>query len=79
MSENGTPNVDDTFLILLNANPEAIDFRLGTRSRDAVWGCVLDTASAEPETRVFAHGAIFPLQSHSLAVLCSKNDDHITT
>jgi isoamylase len=72
MSEVGTRIVDDTFALLFNANAEAIDFRLGMRSRDIVWTCIFDTAALVPESRVFKHASTFPLQGRSLAVLCSK-------
>ena len=79
VSEVGTRIVGDTFILLFNAEPKPIPFRLGTRSRDNIWECVLDTGSAEPARREFAHASTFPLHAHSLAVLCSKTDNYATT
>jgi isoamylase len=76
MSEIGTRIVDDNFAVFFNANAESIDFHLGMRSRDIRWTCVFDTAATVPETRIFQHASIFPLQGHSLAVLRSETPAH---
>ena len=78
MSETGTRIVDDTFALLFNANADPINFHLGSRSRQICWTCVLDTGSTIPESRIFKHGGIFPLQGRSLAVLCSKIPGQVT-
>jgi isoamylase len=79
MSEIGTRIVDDNFALFFNANAEPIDFHLGMRSRDIRWTCVFDTAATVPETRIFQHASIFPLQGHSLAVLRSEISAHSST
>jgi glycogen operon protein len=73
MGESGERVVGDTFVILMNAHDERIDFRLGTRRRDLRWRCVFDTGAPDPPPpRTFAHMSIFPLQAHSMALLCAE-------
>jgi isoamylase len=70
VGEHGERIMGDTFIILLNAHHEAIEFRLGARRRDVRWSCMIDTSVPDDmPARPFEHMGIFPLQAHSLAVL----------
>ncbi|MGZ5004631.1 MAG: glycogen debranching protein GlgX [Chthoniobacterales bacterium] len=68
-NEEGERIVGDSFAILFNASGESVSFKLGARSRDLRWRCILDTTMASAEPRVFEHMSVFPLHARSLAVL----------
>ena len=59
----------DSFALMLNANHEMLPFRLGGRSRDICWKCIVDTAATGSVGQTFEHMATFPLQGRSMAVL----------
>jgi len=65
----GPPVVDATFLLLLNAAPEDVDFVMPAAVKDG-WRRLLD--SAEPEViddgRFWREGDTFPLEARSLAL-----------
>lgn len=46
VNERGEPITDDTLLILLNAEPESVDFILPTAHPGAGWDVVVDTGDA---------------------------------
>lgn len=65
----GEPIVDDSFLLLLNAHSERLDFTLPPEGYGAAWTVVLDTDdNAVPGTELGA-GATLPVTGHSVVVL----------
>ena len=64
----------DTLLVLINAHYEKVPFILPAHKKGTFWEPILDTATAEPVG--VRGGRDYPLQGHSLAVLCliSKPD-----
>ncbi len=72
--ERGERIFGDSFLLLINAQPEALPFHLVGRRRKLRWTCVFDTADRAGAGRVFAHRAKYPLQARSLVVLRPEPD-----
>jgi glycogen operon protein len=67
----GQPILDDTFLLLLNAGPDAIQFKI-PGSDDQVWETVLNTrdeAGFVPPGQTTVSGQIFEMIDRSFAVL----------
>ena len=63
---------DDTFLILLNAHVEAVEFRLPPDA-SVSWEVVFDTAAPEPDgKRIVPAGELYELQPRSTALLCER-------
>jgi len=70
--ERGRPIHDDTFLLLLNAHSQPIQFRLPKQLGIARWGVTVDTCFADgkrPDRRTFNTGESYPLQARSTALL----------
>src|SRR5690606_42035404 len=68
-ARRGEPVVDDSFLLLLNAHSEELDFTLPSAAYGAEWTVVLDTdGNAEPGA-VLKAGAGLPVTAHSVVVL----------
>jgi isoamylase len=67
----GHPIFDDTFLVLMNAHHEPLDFVLPAHKRGVRWESMLDTAGAKvPKGGViFKGGQAYPLEGRALAVL----------
>jgi len=65
----GEPIVGDSFVILFNARPDMVGFRLGGRHRDLYWVCVFDTAQPDATERRFAHMETYLMDGRSLVVL----------
>jgi glycogen operon protein len=68
-TERGEPIVDETLLVLLNAQDSAVPFTLPTTPADTRWVTVLDTAHVQREPRKLHGGEHYQLESRSLAVL----------
>jgi len=70
-SLTGREEMDNTFLVLLNAYTEAIPHVLPAVEKGSTWEVVVDTARAEPmwPGEVWDGGGKFPLKPHSTAVL----------
>ncbi len=64
----GQQLTDDDFLLLFNARPRAVPFRIPAQPAVAVWEAVIDTATDGPQS-LYAAGQRYPLQAHSMAVL----------
>jgi glycogen operon protein len=71
VTPQGAPVIDDTFLILFNADPEAIVFTLPAVSFGRRWVFELSTADpdAEPGADVFPARGIVPIEGRSLSIL----------
>ena len=70
----GEPIRDDTFLILLNAHVEGVQFRL-PMEQGVSWEVVFDTAVPAPNgKRVVPAGELYALQPRSTALLREKRD-----
>jgi glycogen operon protein len=65
---------DDTFLILLNAHVEAVEFRLPS-DPGVSWEVVFDTAApAESAGRIVSAGKLYELQPRSTALLRERSE-----
>ena len=70
MNEAGAPIVGDTFMVLLNASPDATDFTLPAHRARVRWEVLLDTRDWDTRaTRTFKAGDRYPLEARSLALL----------
>jgi glycogen operon protein len=71
VDQAGTPIVDDTFLLLLNAHHEPLDFVLPAHRPRTRWELVLDTRTVElpAVVREFKAGDRYTLEGRSLALL----------
>ena len=71
VTAQGAPVIDDTFLILFNADPEAIVFTLPAVSFGRRWVSELSTAEpdAEPGAVVYPARGVVPVEGRSLAIL----------
>ena len=67
--ERGQRIVDDTLLVLLNADEKRVAFSLPAIAPEARWVAVLDTAHEQRESRRLLGGDAYPLEGRSLAVL----------
>jgi glycogen operon protein len=67
--ERGNPIVDDTLLLLLNAQAGPIPFTLPGTPAGGAWVTVLDTARPSEMPRRFRGADAYPLEPRSLAVL----------
>jgi len=70
---SGYPEFDSTFLMLMNAGDEDLDFVLPQAGSFARWSLVLDTTGAAnaPGT-LFSAASAYRLTSRSLALLCAQ-------
>ena len=67
--ERGNPIVDDTLLLLLNAQTGAVPFTLPGAPADGAWVTVVDTARPSEAPRRFRGADAYPLEPRSLVVL----------
>ena len=67
--ERGGRTVDDTLLMLFNADDREAPFTLPEPERGASWTRVLDTAAPRTHAAGFRAGAAYPLGARSVAVL----------
>jgi isoamylase len=65
----GEPIVDDSFLVLYNAQPEPASFTLPAAEYGAAWTAVLDTDSRVAEGQTLEACASLVLEHHSLVML----------
>jgi glycogen operon protein len=67
------PVADVTLLILLNADPEAVAFKLPVYAGGRVWICLLNTTQSEHSApQSYAAGEAYPLSGRSLLLLASR-------
>jgi glycogen operon protein len=64
---------DDTFLMLLNAHVEAVQFRLPAEA-GVSWDVVFDTAATAPNGKQVEAGELYELQPRSMALLCERRE-----
>ncbi len=71
VTAQGAPVIDDTFLILFNADAEAIVFTLPAVSFGRRWVSELSTAEpdAEPGAVVYPARGVVPVEGRSLSIL----------
>ncbi len=70
VDEAGEPISGDSFLVLLNAGPAPVPFRLPGGRRGMAWHLVLDTRDwAVGEAPAFEPGGAYPLDARCMAVL----------
>ena len=75
----GEPIVDDSFLVLYNAQPEPATFVLPDAEYGDEWTALLDTDSRVEEGQTFAAGASFVLEHHSLVMLTRPPVENVRT
>jgi glycogen operon protein len=78
--ERGRPEVDDTLLVLLNAGPDAVKFRLPVVPHPWRWLLAFDTSvPEEPDSRrTYAGRGRYQLAGRSIAVLRHPTANHHT-
>jgi glycogen operon protein len=71
VTPQGAPVIDDTFLILFNADPDPIVFTLPAVSFGRRWVSELSTAEpeVEPGVEIFPARGVVPVEGRSLAIL----------
>jgi glycogen operon protein len=69
VDQAGDPIRDDTFLLLLNAHHEPLEFVLPAHRARMRWDLVLDTRDWTAPARSFKVGDPYPLEARSLALL----------
>ncbi|MBV8813217.1 MAG: glycogen debranching enzyme GlgX, partial [Verrucomicrobia bacterium] len=67
--EHGRRIIGDSFLILFNADHQAVSFRLGGRARGHNWELLVDTSNPEIESRCLESLDEYLLPGRALAVL----------
>ncbi|HEX6135580.1 MAG TPA: glycogen debranching protein GlgX [Longimicrobiales bacterium] len=74
VDENGDLVVDDTLLLLMNANTEPVDFRLPGKAEER-WEVLIDTTCADAQAtgEQLAGGSVVPLRDRSLLLLRLPN------
>jgi glycogen operon protein len=65
----GEPIVGDSFLLLLNAGPEPVGFKLVERAREFKWDLVFNSVEAKAEPKDAGVMAAYPLPGRSLVAL----------
>ena len=65
----GNAVVDDTFLLLLNAHHDAVDFKLPAAPLGGAWKCLLNTSRSNAEFKFPPAGKRMRLKGRSLALL----------
>jgi glycogen operon protein len=70
LTASGEPESDQTFLVILNAQPEPLAFRLPPRRLGTRWQAVLDTTvDGSPPERVYADGESLQVEGRSVLLL----------
>jgi glycogen operon protein len=67
--DHGRRIIGDSFLILFNADHQAVPFRVGGRARGHTWELLIDTSSPEIKSRRLECLDEYLLQGRALAVL----------
>lgn len=75
LAPGGTPEVDETFLAILNADPHAVEFRLPDASFGAAWRRVLSTSTEGPEGIVCEAGRSLSVEGRSLELFVLEGSD----
>ncbi|MFN8534858.1 MAG: glycogen debranching protein GlgX [Dehalococcoidia bacterium] len=70
VDDEGDPVRDDTFLLLLNADHEAVHFVLPNGQASPVWEVEVDTARPDDQPGAIAGGDAYELAGRSLALFC---------
>jgi isoamylase len=71
-SRGGRQELDDGYIVMMNAFHEPISFVLPPEIMGRRWSVVFDTARLETEGETFDAGAAYPLEARTLAVLIRK-------
>jgi glycogen operon protein len=69
LDERGEALMDDTLLLLLNADEATVPFALPASRAKGCWAVIFDTAIKDPAPRCIQSGEQYPLKGQSLAVL----------
>ena len=73
----GNPVVDVTFLLLLNANHEAVDFVLPPPPAEGQWKCLLSTSRLGSPFKSSVGRKKMKLKGRSLILLCEQQPKHL--
>jgi glycogen operon protein len=74
VDEDGEQIVDDTLLVLMNADQNTIDFTLPGTNPGHRWQRVYDTADDDAPKDFFDGGAVYKLRDRSLVIFCTCLD-----
>jgi isoamylase len=72
LTADGVPEVDDSFLVVLNANPRAVEFRLPDERFGLVWAQVLSTDPGHEPGETSKAGGTLRIGGRSLVVLAGQ-------
>lgn len=72
--ERGDPIRDDTFLILVNAHFEPLEFVIGGRAQNMSWDLVFDTSQPRVSKEPLEKLRAYPLAARSLALLMLRRE-----
>jgi len=76
LTERGEPQPDDTFLAMMNAGQETLEFQMPAPRGNERWHLVFDTAEQETRELVLVGGdATYSLRAHSFALFVCPRDD----
>ena len=71
----GQRDIDESFLVMLNAAPAAVDFCFPRLAAPLAWELVVDTAEPSglgPEERPHEPGEVYPLRAHTFALFVDR-------
>jgi isoamylase len=74
-SPGGQRDIDESFLVIINAGPEDIEFAIPALAAPMSWEALLDTAQPTgrvADGRCYASGEVYRLQARSFALLINR-------
>ena len=74
-SPGGQRDIDESFLVIINARPEDIEFAIPALAAPMSWEALLDTAQSTgrvTDGRCYAPGEVYRLQARSFALLINR-------
>jgi glycogen operon protein len=77
MTSGGEPETDDTFLVILNASNDTVDYKLPAFQSTESWECLLDTCADDGKGDGERHppGSAVPVTAHSVMMFVRCNGD----
>ncbi len=76
LTAEGEPQPDDSFLVILSAHTDAIEWTLPSLAAGRQWTLAIDTDRDDPlgGADAFKDGSVYPVQPRSLVVLARANE-----
>jgi isoamylase len=71
----GQRDIDESFLVIMNAHHEALDFRLPVLATPMSWEPLIDTTETTGrayDSKLYAAGEVFRLRAHSFALFINR-------